>query len=157
MTANTAKKTRAATTRDSEKRTNKPWAPPSMLDAPEPPPGYHYRWIREAAGGQGDATNMSKRMREGYEPVRAEDHPEFAAPTVQDGQHAGVIGVGGLILAKIPNETVDQRNEYYRNQTEGQMDSVDNNLMRESDPSMPMGSPQRKSTTTFGSPDAKNG
>lgn len=157
MTANTAKKTRAATTRESESRSNKPWAPPSMLDAPEPPPGYHYRWIREAAGNQSDATNMSKRMREGYEPVRAEDHPEFAAPTIQDGQHAGVIGVGGLILAKIPNETVDQRNEYYRNQTEGQMDSVDNNLMRESDPSMPMGKPQRKSTTTFGSPEAKAG
>ncbi|HIJ26072.1 MAG TPA: hypothetical protein HPP79_10390 [Gammaproteobacteria bacterium] len=150
-TVNKAKTARAATTRNSETRSNKPWAPPSMLDAPEPPPGFHYRWIRESAAGQLDSTNMSKRMREGYEPVRAEDHPEFASPTVQDGQHAGVIGVGGLILAKIPDETVGQRNEYYRAQTDGQMDAVDNNLMRESDSSMPMGAPNRKSTTSFGS------
>jgi len=146
-----AKTARAATTRGREARSNKPWAPPSMLEAPDAPPGFHQRWIRESAGGHADSTNMSKRIREGYEPVRAEEHPEFASPTIQDGQHAGVIGVGGLVLAKIPTETVDQRNAYYREQTEGQLDAVDNNLMRDSDSSMPMHAPQRKSTTSFGS------
>ena len=100
--------------------------------------------------GQEDKANMSKRIREGWEPVRAEDHPEFEAPTVEDGKHAGVIGVGGLILAKMPIEIVEQRREYYRKMASDQMEAVDSNLMRESDSRMPISKPNRKTQVTFG-------
>ena len=103
---------RSAESRDKVSR-RKPWQPPSLLDAPPPPQGYVYRWIRESMIGQNDPANMSKRIREGWEPVSAKDHPDFEAPTIDDGKHAGVIGVGGLILAKIPKETVDERRAYY--------------------------------------------
>lgn len=152
----TAKQSRAASTRTKESRASKPWAPPSMLDAPEPPEGYHYRWVRESTVGVADSTNMSKRLREGYEPVRAEDHPDFMAPTIQDGRHAGLIGVGGLILAKIPNETKDQRNAYYQNQTDGQMQSVDNNLMKANNAAMPLSAPDRKTSVSFGNPENRS-
>ena len=128
----------------------KPWQPPSLLDAPTPPEGYIYRWIRESMAGVEDKANMSKRIREGWEPVRADDHPEFEAPTVEDGKHAGVIGVGGLILAKMPIETVEQRREYYRKMASDQMEAVDSNLMRESDSRMPISKPNRKTQVTFG-------
>ena len=121
-----------------------------MLDAPDAPPGYKFRWIRESTRGTDDKSNMSKRIREGYEPVRAEDHPEFEAPTVEDGRHAGVIGVGGLILAKIPVETVNQRRQYYENMSSDQMNAVDHNLMRESNPVMPIEKPNRQTRITFG-------
>ena len=96
---------------------------------------------------------MSKRIREGFEPVRAEDHPEFDAPTIEDGKHAGVIGVGGLILAKIPEETVEERNDYFHGKTAEQLQGVDNDLMREADPRMPLRqSDMRRSTKVeFGS------
>ena len=142
---------RAAETRDKTSR-KKSWTPPSMLDAPEPPPGYKYRWLREATGGVDDKVNMSKRMREGYEPVRAEDHADFIAPTIDEGRNAGTIGVGGLILAKIPEEIADQRNEYYQQQSENAMAAVDNDLMRESNAAMPISKPNRQSQTTFGNP-----
>ena len=128
----------------------KPWQPPSLLDAPTPPEGYIYRWIRESMAGVEDKANMSKRIREGWEPVRAEDHPEFEAPTVEDGKHAGVIGVGGLILAKMPIEIVEQRREYYRKMASDQMEAVDSNLMRESDGRMPISEPNRRTQVTFG-------
>jgi hypothetical protein len=142
---------RAAETREKTTR-KKSWTPPSMLDAPEAPPGYKYRWLREATGGVDDKVNMSKRMREGYEPVRAEDHPDFMAPTIEEGKHAGTIGVGGLILAKIPEEIAEERNQYYREQAENMMASVDNDLMRESNSAMPISKPNRQSQTTFGNP-----
>ena len=140
---------RSADTRDSETRL-KPWQPPSLLDAPTPPDGYIYRWLRESMVGQEDKANMSKRIREGWEPVRAEEHPEFEAPTVDDGRHAGVIGVGGLILAKMPIETVNQRRAYYKQMAADQMQAVDSNLMRESDSRMPISQPNRNSQITFG-------
>ena len=143
---------RSAETRASQTRST-PWAPPSMLDAPEPPPGYKFRWIREATRGQDDKSNMSKRIREGYEPVRAEDYPEFEAPTIESGSQKGVIGVGGLILAKVPVETADERNAYFADQAKSAMDGVDNNFMRESDPRMPIKDSdiQRSSKVEFGS------
>ena len=143
---------RSAETRASPTRRT-PWAPPSMLDAPEPPPGYKFRWIREATRGQDDKSNMSKRIREGYEPVRAEDYPEFEAPTIESGSQKGVIGVGGLILAKVPVETADERNAYFADQAKSAMDGVDNNFMRESDPRMPIKDSdiQRSSKVEFGS------
>jgi hypothetical protein len=140
---------RSADTRDSEARL-KPWQPPSLLDAPTPPDGYIYRWLRESMVGQEDKANMSKRIREGWEPVRAEEHPEFEAPTVEDGRHIGVIGVGGLILAKMPIETVNQRRAYYKQMAADQMQAVDSNLMRESDSRMPISQPNRNSQITFG-------
>jgi hypothetical protein len=93
---------------------------------------------------------MSKRLREGFEPVRAEEYPDFEAPTINDGVHAGVIGVGGLILARIPEETVKERQEYFDNMTADAMNAVDTDLMRESNPSMPISQPNRSTKVTFG-------
>ena len=140
---------RSAESRDKISR-RKPWQPPSLLDAPPPPQGYVYRWIRESMIGQNDPANMSKRIREGWEPVRAEDHPDFEAPSIDDGKHAGVIGVGGLILAKIPKETVDERRAYYQNVADQQIQAVDNDLMRESNQVMPISNPNRSTKVTFG-------
>ena len=140
---------RSAESRDKTSR-RKPWQPPSLLDAPPPPQGYVYRWIRESMIGQNDPANMSKRIREGWEPVRAEDHPDFEAPSIEDGKHAGVIGVGGLILAKIPKETVDERRAYYQNVADQQIQAVDNDLMRESNQVMPISNPNRSTKVTFG-------
>ena len=140
---------RSADSRAKEARP-KPWQPPSLLDAPTPPPGYVYRWLRESMVGQDDKANMSKRIREGWEPVRSDDHPEFEAPTIEEGRHAGVIGVGGLLLAKMPVETVEQRRAYYNQMATQQMEAVDSNLMRESDNRMPLSNPERRTQVTFG-------
>ena len=148
-TTNSDRTPRSAESRDKISR-RKPWQPPSLLDAPPPPQGYVYRWIRESMIGQNDPANMSKRIREGWEPVRAEEHPEFEAPTVEDGRHIGVIGVGGLILAKMPIETVEQRRAYYNKMASDQMEAVDSNLMRESDSRMPISKPNRNTQVTFG-------
>jgi len=128
----------------------KPWTPPSQLDAPDPPEGFVHRWVRESVMGFDDKKNLSARLREGFELVRADEYPDFEAPTVQDGKHAGVIGVGGLVLARIPKETVGQRKAYFQGQTKDQMDAVDNDLMREQHPSMPISKPDRQSRVTFG-------
>ena len=140
---------RSADSRAKEARP-KPWRPPSLLDAPTPPPGFVYRWLRESMVGQDDKANMSKRIREGWEPVRSEEHPEFEAPTIDEGRHAGVIGVGGLLLAKMPVETVEQRRAYYNQMATQQMEAVDSNLMRESDNRMPLSNPERRTQVTFG-------
>ena len=100
--------------------------------------------------GQNDPANMSKRVREGWEPVRAEDHPDFEAPSIEDGKHAGVIGVGGVVLARFPIETREQRNQHFRDATRDQMTAIDNDLMREQHPSMPISKPERQSRVTFG-------
>ena len=148
----TDRNSRSAETRDSQTRRT-PCKPPSMLDAPEAPPGYQFRWIREATRGHDDKSNMSKRIREGYEPVRAEDYPDFEAPTVDSGSNKGVIGVGGLILAKVPVETAQERTEYFQDQARTAMDGVDQNFMRESDARMPIKDSdiQRTSKVAFGS------
>lgn len=145
----TDRTSRSASSRDKVSRRT-PWKPPSALDAPPAPTGFKHRWIRESVLGQDDKSNVSKRVREGSEPVRAEEYPDFDAPTIQDGLHAGVIGVGGLILARIPEETVNERKEYYDGLTADAMRAVDSDLMRESDPAMPMSKPQRSSKITFG-------
>ena len=110
---------RSATSREKSSR-RKPWQPPSMLDAPEAPAGFQHRWIRAEVRGHDDRANMSKRVREGFELVRAEEYPDFEAPMVEDGKHAGVIGVGGLVLARIPEETVLERSAYFQNETKEQ-------------------------------------
>ena len=146
----TERNSRSAETRETQTR-RKPWQPPSSLDAPKAPAGFKYRWIRESILNQEDKSNMSKRIREGFEPVRASDHPDFEAPTIEDGKHAGIIGVGGLILAKIPEDTVAEREAYYKDVNAATMEAVDSQLMRESNPVMPIEKPQRSSRTTFGS------
>ena len=100
--------------------------------------------------GQDDRKNLSARLREGFELVRAEEYPNFEAPTIQDGKHAGVIGVGGLVLARFPIESKNERDLYYRQKTQDQMDAVDNDLMREQHPSMPISKPDRQTRVTFG-------
>ena len=141
---------RTSQTREKTSRAT-PWRPPSQLDAPDPPEGFVHRWIRESVMGYDDKKNLSARLREGFDLVRAEEYPDFEAPTIQDGKHAGVIGVGGLVLARFPVESREQRNAYYRGQTRDQMTAVDNDLMREQHPSMPISKPERQSRVTFGS------
>jgi len=146
---------RSASTRDTETR-RKPWKPPAMLDTPPPPPGMKYRWIRAEMMGEQDKVNIGKRLREGFEPVRPDEIDEsYNLPTIDDGKHAGVVGVGGLILAKIPEETVEERNAYYRNLANDQMRGVDNELRSKSHPAMPIGAPERQSRTSFGNPENK--
>ena len=142
---------RNTATREKESR-RKPWTPPSSLDAPPAPEGYIHRWIRESVMGFDDNKNLSARLREGFELVRADEYPNFEAPTVQDGKHAGVIGVGGLILARFPVESKSERDKFYRQKTADQMTAVDNDLMREQHSSMPIHN-DRQSRVTFG---AKN-
>lgn len=139
---------RTADTREKETR-RKPWAPPSVLDAPPPPEGYKHRWVRASIRGEEDKGNVFNRMRQGYEPVRAEEHPDYQAPTIEDGKHAGVIGNGGLILTRVPVETALERTEYYGNRTREQMTAVDQDLMKEQHPSMPINQ-QRQSKVSFG-------
>ena len=128
----------------------KPWAPPSMLETPPNPPGYVYRWIRAEVLNEDDKKNVMSRLREGFELVRAEEIGDFELPSIQDGRHAGVVSVGGLLLAKIPEETRNERNAYYQGRTESAQDAVDNDLMKESDARSPIMSPRRTSSVTFG-------
>ena len=130
------------------------WKPPSTLDAPPPPEGYAHRWIRTETNGFDDRKNLSARLREGFELVRAEEYPSWDLPTIQDGKHAGVIAVGGLVLARIPTDIARQRTAYYQSQTRDQVDAVNNDLMREQHPSMPISKPERQTRVTFGGPRA---
>jgi len=139
---------RTTTTREKDSR-RKPWQPPSSLDAPPAPEGYIHRWIRTAVMGYDDNKNLSARLREGFELVRADEYPDFQAPTIQDGKHAGVIGVGGLVLARFPLESKEERDEFFQTKTADQMIAVDNDLMREQHSSMPIHN-ERQSRVTFG-------
>jgi hypothetical protein len=123
--------TRAATERE------RAWEPPQVLPDPKPQDGYAFRWIRTAILGNADNVNASKRFREGWEPVRAEDHPELMLVSDQDSKFKGNIEVGGLLLCKTSEENVQARNKYYNDMAQRQMESVDQNYMRESDPRMP--------------------
>ena len=143
---------RSADTR-AKKEARKPWSPPSTLDIPPAPEGYTYRWIRAEIVGQEDRKNVSSRLSEGFDLVRSEeleDSDQDLFDSVQQGKHAGVVARGGLLLAKIPNETREERNSYYAARAQTQQDAVDNDLMRESDPSSPILNPERKSKVTFG-------
>ena len=139
---------RSDTTRAKTAR-RKPWAPPSKLDAPKPKDGFKHRWIRTHLRGDDDQMNVHQRLREGYEPVRSDEYPDQQFASVEEGKHEGVIGNGGLMLAKIPEETVEERTEYFRDQTRNQMTAVDQDLMKEQHPSMPITN-DRQSRVTFG-------
>jgi len=127
----------------------KQWMPPQLLPDPHPEPGYAFRWIRVSTLDRSDPTNLSAKLREGWEPVKASDHPEIRLFGSTNGQFQDSVLVGGLLLCKTPVEFTEQRNDYYRKQAEAQMQSVDNTYMRESDPRMPMFK-ERKSEVTFG-------
>jgi hypothetical protein len=143
---------RAAETRQKTER-KKSWVRPSSLAAPEAPPGYKHRWIRREAAGLEDNKNVAGKLREGYELVRGEEHPDFVVPTMENGRHAGVIGVGDLVLARIPEETVDERNAYYQQRTSDQLMAVDNDLMKtNAHDTMRVIKPERQSRVTFGGP-----
>jgi len=140
---------RVSQTREKTSRRT-PWRPPSTLDAPKAPEGFVHRWIRESVMGHDDKKNLSARLREGFELVRADEYPDYESPTVQEGRYSGVIGVGGLLLARFPLQTKRERDKYFAGKTEDQMTAVDNDLMRESNPSMPISKPERQSRVTFG-------
>ena len=145
----TTKTSRSADTREKSQR-KRVWQRPSSLDAPTAPDGYIHRWIRAEVQGFQDTKNVINRLREGYELVRADEYPDWQLPTIEDGKNAGVIGVGGLLLARIPEELIAQRNNYYKGLTEDQMKAVDNDLLKDAHPSMPISKPERQSRVTFG-------
>jgi hypothetical protein len=139
--------------RELEKRERTPrkqaWRRPETLPTPNPEPGYEFYWVRVSTRGQADAPNVSSKLREGWEPVRAVDHPEIFLSSIESERFKDNILIGGLLLCKAPVELVTERNSYYQNQAKSQMVSVDNNLMRENDPRMPLFN-ERKTTVTFG-------
>ena len=132
---------------------NKPWTPPSSLDAPHAPDGYVHRWIRTESMGFQDTANVSKRMREGWEFVRAEEIKnqlgDHSYPVIAQGTYAGLIGVAGLVLGRIPEEIVKSRAEYFKRITQDRVDAVDNDVMKEQRPEMPINI-SRQSRVTFG-------
>ena len=124
-------------TRDKNVR-RRSWQRPELLPAPNPEPGYEFRWIRVSTLGAADPMNVSSKFREGWEPVKASDHPEIHMLVVENDKFKDNVVIGGLMLCKTPTELVEDRNAYYQQQTDAQMSAVDNNFMRESDPRMPL-------------------
>ena len=142
------KTSRAAVTRSQTERP-KEYKPPSSLDAPPAPDGFRHRWIRAESMGFNDTKNIHGRLRSGYELVRADEYDSEQYPVVLDGKYAGVIGVGGLLLARIPEELAQARMDYQAKQTEGQDESVETDLLRDQDKRMPI-KIDRNSKHTFG-------
>ena len=143
------KKTSRANQTRSKSERPKVWVPPSSLDAPPAPKGFRHRWIRAESVGFDDTKNIAGKLRSGWELVRADQYEGSDYPVVKDGKYAGVIGVGGLLLARIPEEIAKQRTEYFQKQTEARDEAVDNDLMREQHPSMPINI-DRQTRVTFG-------
>lgn len=142
------KTSRASQTRSKDTRPQT-WTPPSSLDAPPAPDGFRHRWIRAETMGFDDTKNMSGKIRSGWELVRADQYPDTEYPTVKEGKYAGVIGVGGLLLARIPEEIARSREAYFAKQTKDRDDAVNNDLMKEQHPSMPINQ-DRQTSVTFG-------
>jgi len=126
------------------------WRPPELLPMPDERPGWKHRYIRLSTLGTPDASNISSKLREGYEPCKAEDYPELMMHATTEGRFKGGIEVGGLLLCRIPEEFLKQRAAYYEKQAQAQVDSVDNNFLRENDPRMPLFS-EKKTKVSFGS------
>ena len=142
------KTSRASSTRSKTERP-KVWTPPSSLDAPPAPDGFRHRWIRAESLGFSDTKNVSARLREGFELVRADEYPDTQYPVITDGKYAGVIGVGGLLLARISEEIAKQRAAYIESLSKGQDEAVEHDLMKEQHKSMPI-NVDRQSRVTFG-------
>ena len=144
----TIKTSRASQTRAKQEKP-KVWTPPSALDAPPAPDGYRHRWIRAESMGQDDSKNISGKTRSGWEFVRADEYPSEDYPSVQTGKYAGVIGVGGLVLARIPEELAKQREAYFDRKTADRNEALDNDVLKEQHPSMPINQ-DRQTRVTFG-------
>ena len=127
----------------------KQWQQPELLPEPDKEAGFGYRWIRVAMMNQADPRNLSAKLREGWEPVRIEEQPKFRLLVDPNSRYKDNIEIGGLLLCKSPNEFVKQRNAYYKQQSDNQMEAVDNTLMRQNDPRMPLFN-ERKMTSSFG-------
>ena len=126
------------------------WAPPSNLEAPEPPEGFHHRWVRLEYRGMADEKNVIGRLRSGYEFVKADEYPDrMDLPSIADGKYKGVIGIGGLALMRCPIEVKEDRDEYFRNLTNQKTDAIENDLHKDEHPSMPIHQ-ERQSRVTFG-------
>ena len=148
MKNDTIKTPRASQSRAKDKRPTT-WTPPSSLDAPPAPDGFRHRWIRTEVLGFDDTKNMSGKIRSGWELVRADEYPDKTYPSMKDGKYAGVIGVGGLVLARIPEEVAKAREEYFKQQTQDRDNAVNNDLLKEEHSSMPINA-ERQSRVTFG-------
>ena len=148
MENETIKTSRASQTRDKVKKPTT-WTPHSSLDAPPAPQGYRHRWIRVEVLGFDDTKNVSGKLREGWELVRADQYPEQDFPSLTTGKYSGVIGVGGLVLARIPEEIAQQREAYYKDQTKQRDEAVNNDVLKEQHPSMPINN-ERQTRVTFG-------
>ena len=148
MEKKTKKTSRVSQTRVKQERP-KVWTPPSSLDAPPAPDGYRHRWIRAESMGQDDTKNMSGKIRSGWDLVRSDEYPDYDYPTVNDGKYAGVIGVGGLVLARIPEELAKQREAYYNQMTQDRNEALENDVLKEQHPSMPINQ-DRQTRVTFG-------
>ena len=127
----------------------KVWTPPSYLDTPNAPNGYRHRWVRIETLGVADTKNIQGRLRSGYELVRADEYPNEDFPAIIDGKYAGVIGHGGLVLTRVPEEIARSRQEYFQREAQDQMTAIDNDLLKEQHKGMPIDI-DRQSSTTFG-------
>ena len=153
MTNEKIKTPRASQTRTAEKRPTT-WTPPSSLDAPRPKDGFRHRWIRLEIMGQDDTKNMSSKLRSGWELVRADEYPGENYSTITEGKYTGVIGHGGLALARIPEEVAKARNEYFVRKTQESEQAIKNDLLKDQHPSMPINS-ERQTRVTFGGTNKK--
>ena len=152
MDSSIKRTTRANETREKQ-AVRKPWAPPSMLEAPPAPDGFRHRWIRAETRGFDDTKNISAKLREGWELVRKDEYPDFESPVVESGKYQGVFGVGGLLLARLPEETAKERNDYFSQRGSDQLEAVDHDMMRENAHStMKISNADRQSRVTFGGP-----
>ena len=149
MSEDNKRASRASQTREKVSQKKKVWTPPSSLDAPPAPTGFRHRWLRAESLGFQDTKNIQGRIRSGYELVRSDEYPDADYPVVEDGKYKGVIGVGGLVLARVPEEIAKQRQEYYAKQHAEKVEAADNDLMKEEHPSMPINI-DRQSRVTFG-------
>jgi hypothetical protein len=137
--------------REVEARPSDSWIPASVLPTPAPQDGYEFRWVRTSTLGHADNTNVSQKFREGWVPCKSEDHPELEVMSDIDSRFVGNIEIGGLLLCKAPQEVLRKREAHYQQVADSQMESVDNNFLKQNDPRMPVLAPERKTRTTFGS------
>ena len=142
------KTSRASQTREKDLR-KKVWTPPSYLDTPNAPDGFRHRWVRVEILGYVDTKNIQGRLRSGYELVRADEFPEDDYPAIPDGKYEGVIGHGGLVLTRVPEEIARQRSAYFARLANEQIEAVDNDLLKAEHKSMPIDI-DRQSRTTLG-------
>ncbi len=148
MTNKVEKTSRASQTRVKEEKP-KVWTPPSALDAPPAPDGYRHRWLRVESMGFDDTKNISGKIRSGWELVRADEYPDFDFPTINDGKYAGVIGVGGLVLARISEELAKSREDYFRTMSEGKNEALENDVLKEQQAGVAINQ-ERQTRVTFG-------